>query len=63
MARATTTIVCPGCGHSFSLSDAVRAEIDGTDSDRSPESSITRPQAHLPSTFTNWLWADNRTCC
>lgn len=28
MSRAATTIVCPECGHSFSLSDAVQAEVD-----------------------------------
>lgn len=28
MSGATTTILCPVCGHIFSLSDAVRAEID-----------------------------------
>jgi hypothetical protein len=28
MSGATTTIVCPECGHIFSLSDAVRAEVD-----------------------------------
>jgi hypothetical protein len=34
MADATSTIICPECGHSFSLSDAVQAEIDELLSDR-----------------------------